>query len=573
MKASTFTSNVLSRISLEKPVITEGKFTYGYFTPDEAVTEGPVPGTQLTRENSRTQLLLSPRRNTIAIMPTSSKRTSLSSEKAVSLVKENINKLYSSEDIGNTGATTIASQDTNVLDRAYQLILRAAESREIEGNFTDIAADLGLSLPDSVDKSLLQELGVRYASAGAQFAVDRNRIESGKFGQARSFTSTTVVADKFALDIVLNTPQASPGASEALQEVRNDVAAVQSIARQENQQISSNDYITVVDPVSVKAGSAKTFDYDISALANVVYRKEHRANGITSTKLLSVIPVDSQNFTDFQVMYGTQYHYWIHTVYVMRTSAITANTGQVVTVDILLQSEPSNTISIHSSETVPPPPPADIAIRWDYYERKPVVTWSFPPNPQRDIKYFQVFKRASVNEPFELQVEYDFNDSLVKPKRYESIEPTNTKPVDTPVLSFVDANFKKESTAIYAVACVDARGLVSNYSAQIEASFDKIRNRLSTKYVSPGNAPRPYPNVFLRGDLFLDSIVTKNKRRIKAYFDPEYLKLVDRFGNDMKLFGTVDDGTSYKISVIDTDRAEDLVVDMSITDLLRTKAD
>jgi hypothetical protein len=161
----------------------------------------------------------------------------------------------------------------------------------------------------------------------------------------------------------------------------------------------------------------------------------------------------------------------------------------------------------------------------------------------------------------------------VKPKRYESIEPTNTKPVDTPVLSFVDANFKKESTAIYAVACVDARGLVSNYSAQIEASFDKIRNRLSTKHVSPGNAPRPYPNVFLRGDLFLDSIVTKNKRRIKAYFDPEYLKLVDRFGNDMKLFGTVDDGTSYKISVIDTDRAADLVIDMSITDLLRTKAD
>lgn len=572
MKTSTFTSNVLSRISLKKPQLSEGKFTYGYFTPDEAIVEAPAPGTQLTKENFQTQILLSPRYNTISIVPSSAKKTTLSSDAAVRLVRNNIDKLYSSEDIGNTGATTVATQDTNILDRAYNLILRSAESRGIDGNFTDMAAELGKSLPDSINRSLLQSLGVRYASAGAQFAIDRSRIESGKFGQAEDFTVASVIADKFVLDFITNTPTAAPGSGEAMQELRSEASSVQSVARQENQQISSNDYITVVDPVSVKAGSAKTFDYDISLLANLVYRKEHRANGQMSTKLLTVVPADSQNFIDFQVIYGTQYHYWVHAVYMMRTSAVTSNTGQVVTVDVLLQSEPSNTVSIHSAESVPPPPPADVAVRWDYQARRPVITWSFPPNPQRDIKYFQVFKRSSVNEPFELQVEYDFNDSMVKPKRYEGVETTNTMSTADPVLSYIDNGFKKEDTAIYSIACVDARGLVSNYSAQIETSFDKIRNRLLAKQISPGNAPRPYPNVFLRGDLFLDSIVTKNKRRIKAYFDPEYLRLVDRAGSDMKLFGTVDDGAVYKISIIDTDRAEDLVLDMSVSDLLRTKA-
>jgi hypothetical protein len=135
---------------------------------------------------------------------------------------------------------------------------------------------------------------------------------------------------------------------------------------------------------------------------------------------------------------------------------------------------------------------------------------------------------------------------------------------------FTDKNFKKSDTAIYAVGCVDARGLVSNYSAQIQASFDVIRNRLITKQVSPGNAPRPYPNVFLKGDLFLDAIVTTNKRRVRAYFDPEYLKLLDRSGNDMNLFGLKGD-TSYNITVVDVDRAQQSVVKMYIDDLLQTR--
>ena len=163
-------------------------------------------------------------------------------------------------------------------------------------------------------------------------------------------------------------------------------------------------------------------------------------------------------------------------------------------------------------------------------------------------------------------MEYDFNDSLALPIRYENILPGNTQKQSSPMTMYFDTDFKKDSDYIYAVACVDARGFVSNYSQQLRATFDIIRNKLVIELISPGNAPRPYPNVFLRGDIFLDSIVVKGKRRFKVYFDPEYLKLVDRTNNNMGLFHIENEGR-YNISIIDVDRAENLNIPLTIKDL------
>lgn len=569
MKVSTYTSNVLAQIVTEKPNIEQAKFEYVYFTPDESLVEGPLPGVQLTKENTKTQLLKSPRYISVMIKPPTVKATSLRRSEALKLVRDNVSKIYSSEDLGNTGATTAVCQDTNVLERSFDSIERAAELRGIEGNFTDITAQLGRSLTENVDRDYLQSLGVRYSNAGAYFAIDRERMHSGKFSFSKNFPVSAVLADKFVADIMEMNPIGVAGISEPVAGLASDVANVQMTARREIQQISSNDYITIVDPVGIRAGSARNFDYDMMHVAMLVYRKEDRVDGVTETKLIDVIPHDTQNFIDFQVRYGSQYYYWTHSVFVMRTSALTANTGQAITADILIQSQPSNVFAVTAIEDVAPPPPADVTLRWDYQQKSLVISWAFPTNPQRDIKYFQVFKRASLNDPFELLIEYDFNDTLVEVKRPESVLETNKVKMSSPVTVFIDKNFKKSDTAIYTIGCVDARGLVSNYSSQVQASFDITRNRLTTTQVSPGNAPRPYPNVFIRGDLFIDSIVLTNKRRVKAYFDPEYLKLLDRSGNDMKLFGLKDEA-SYNLTIVDVDRAQQVVLKMYIDDLLRT---
>lgn len=568
MKVATYTSNVLAQIITEKPRIELAKFEYVYFTPDESLVESPRPGVQLTKENTKTQLLKSPRYVKIAIKPPAVKPTSLRRSDALKLVRDNIGKIYSSEDLGNTGATTAICQDTNVLERSFDSIERAADIRGIEGNFTDVTAELGRSLSENIDRKYLQSLGVRYSDAGAYFAVDRERMHSGKFNFSKNFPVSTVLADKFVADIVEMNPIGVAGVSESAAGLVADVIDTQRTARREVQQISSNDYITIVDPVEIRTGSARNFDYDMTLVAMLVYRKEDKVDGSSETRLIDVVPHDTQNFIDFQVRYGSQYYYWTHSVYVMRTAALTANTGQAITADILVQSQPSNVFAVTAIEDVAPPPPADLSLRWDYQQKSLVISWAFPSNPQRDIKYFQVFKRPSLNEPFELLLEYDFNDSLVEVKRAEDVLETNRVKMSSPVTVFIDKNFKKSDTAIYAIGCVDARGLVSNYSSQVQASFDITRNRLITTQVSPGNAPRPYPNVFIRGDLFVDSIVAANKRRVKVYFDPEYLKLLDRSDNDMKLFGLKGD-TAYNLTIVDVDRAQQVVLKMYIDDLLR----
>jgi hypothetical protein len=226
---------------------------------------------------------------------------------------------------------------------------------------------------------------------------------------------------------------------------------------------------------------------------------------------------------------------------------------------------------VKTLDEVPPPPPTDLSLRWDYQKKKLVVSWTFPPNPQRDIKYFQVFRRETVDDPFELLVEYEFNDSLVRPARNETVLEANTRRLNSPVTVHIDNEFGKDSKYIYTVCSVDARGMVSNYSTQLEATFDITRNRLNTRMISVGGAPRPYPNVFLKGEMFLDTIVTANKRRVKVYFDPEYLKLLDRSGNDLSLF-SYEDQAKYKLTVVDTDRAEQITLEMSVRNLLHLRA-
>lgn len=572
MKSSTYTSNVLSQIYIPKPTVLSATFTYGFFTPDEALVESPAPKKNITPDTVSSIVKKAPRYVTLAITQPQTKKTKIPTSKAIKSVSSNIERIYSSEDIGNTGCTTVVVQDTVVLDRIYNSILRSAQARGITGNFTDITKELGYALGNAVDRKMLQELGSRYASAGAQFVSERERIGSGKFGQARETPFVAVISDKFLNDIVNSAADSfGIGPTDAIGMLDFETRQPQDDARRENQAISSNDYITVVEPISTKESSAKQFYYDTSYAAMLVYRKELLPDGSSETRLLDVVPNDTQSYIDFSVKLGSVYYYWTHAVYFVTTSAITANTGQVVTAEILMQSEASDVYRVKTVDDSPPPPPTDFALRWDYQAKRLNVSWTFPPNPTRDIKYFQVFRRASVAEPFELLVEYDFNDSLVMPTRAENLLENNVRKLSSPLTVYSDIEFKKDSRYIYTVAAVDARGMVSNYSTQLEASFDIVRNRLMTKLISPTGAPRPYPNVFLKGDLFLDAIVTTNKRRVKVYFDPEYLKLVDRTGNDLGLFKYENDA-KYKITIIDTDRGQQTSLDMSIRDLLRLRA-
>ena len=69
--------------------------------------------------------------------------------------------------------------------------------------------------------------------------------------------------------------------------------------------------------------------------------------------------------------------------------------------------------TVNCVERVPPPPPNNLRATFDFETLFPRISWQFPLNKQRDIKRFQIFKRHSLQEPFTLIAEYDFDNSLV----------------------------------------------------------------------------------------------------------------------------------------------------------------
>ena len=79
-----------------------------------------------------------------------------------------------------------------------------------------------------------------------------------------------------------------------------------------------------------------------------------------------------------------------------------------VLLQYLVSSRQSQELEILCTEEVPPPHPADFNVRWLANSEELQLHWNFPVNTQRDIKQWQVFRRTSVYEPFELQKVFDF---------------------------------------------------------------------------------------------------------------------------------------------------------------------
>ena len=148
---------------------------------------------------------------------------------------------------------------------------------------------------------------------------------------------------------------------------------------------------------------------------------------------------------------------------------------------------------------------------------------------------------------------------------------------------FRDLEFTRTSKYIYAIACVDARGFTSNYSAQFEVSFSVGENKLKTKLVSKKNAPKPYPNLYLRRDLFVDTMKDSGHSRLRIFFDPEYYDvfrttgLVDTFEWEGNILSSTKQtqslnliGNNYKLQIINVDNQKSQLVNVVVNDLSGT---
>lgn len=304
---------------------------------------------------------------------------------------------------------------------------------------------------------------------------------------------------------------------------------------------------------------------------------------------------DNTYLTDYDVVYGRSYFYKVRTVCEVKTIVSTDNISdsslnQSMIATIYVASE-GVTDSVICEENIAPPPPTGIRATFDFKTLLPRITWQFPLNKQRDIKRFQIFKRLSINSPFILIAEYDFDNSEIRTPMDELAIPENIYVMTRPRLSFIDKTHKEGEQPIYTVACVDAHGLSSNYGPQVQVSRDRYTNKVTRKIISGPNAPKPYPNLLINQDSFLDAIKLSKYKKMKLFLDPEYYQVfkyetkpgtpenTQRRADEKEMadaeaikeinldFLAINpDKYTYKLQIINVDNQQDQIVNIKLTD-------
>ena len=282
------------------------------------------------------------------------------------------------------------------------------------------------------------------------------------------------------------------------------------------------------------------------------------------------------SFIDTKIKYGAIYSYNVRTILLFEYEAVLEGENEVMIAASLLRSRPCTPAIVRCQEFSPPPHPADFNINWDYQNENVRLSWSMPVVRTRDVKRFQVFRRKSILDPYQLLVEYDFDDSVVLTPRKESPTLSRIKKFNSPKTTYVDAGFTKDSTFIYTLCSIDAHDISSNYSQQFVVSFDRYKNKLVKRLLSPSGAPKAYPNFYLNPDievgvestnLTVDAMKDSNHKEMRIYFDPEYLNLRNSDNEDVKFIAANRVGSLYKLQIINIDRQKSQVLDIKIDDL------
>ena len=357
-------------------------------------------------------------------------------------------------------------------------------------------------------------------------------------------------------------------------------------------QISADEFeltLNVVDSVATTSCSTEN-DAPLNEKSFPVgyYIEKYEIEQIDAEKfrIITHNPLISDGYTrcsilDSGVKYGSTYIYLVRVIALTRFQAFrrdeTGNTeDQVVTTIAAVASSGVNEKAT-CTENIPPNPPRNIKFKWDYDNDCLMLFWDEPHNPQRDVTRYQIFRRQSVDVPFTIVKELDFDKSTSRVVPAEVVPKSKILEAVGPRKFFRDIEFKKDSQYIYSVACQDAHGFTSNYSAQFLVSFNRVKNKVITELVSRFGAPKPYPNLYLERDLFVDTMRDSGHSRLRIFFDPEYYDVtktetISTYKRGKEYFSQRNASLNliadnYKLQIINVDDQMSKVIDIQINDL------
>lgn len=567
----------------------EVNFVYNFFTPDESINESGLVSQKFIAERTAINFKQSfidssnfnrfvPRYNKITWQPSLVHDSNLPNVS----IANNLTKIYNETSFAIEQFSSIQFQDTNYKDRSRFFISRLAEEIEEGSGPSSLSLmDLSKIVNDKTPNSILPETITQGLDGGSE-ATGQYFFDS-KNGQALQnsnvFSETSQIGFRAQVNNKILSKVINTAVNSVLSTTNQDLLATQGNAKQIQEKAIAETPSSLLDGrdfdfelrdfVSVEAIDANSFEPTSRVVGYIINKTEITSDGVIIVHNPIVIESAFVNSTvDMKIKYGSQYEYTIQSVVLIKIQAEDVQEGQVVAVSFLVSSKPSFIRTVTCKEATPPPTPADFNVEWDYDKAMPRLSWNFPITTQRDIKYFQVFKRSSIKEPFQLIKMYDFDDSVQPVSLTETPDPRLVEKLNGPKNIYHDYKYKIEQftqtpSVIYSVCAIDAHGFSSGYSMQFKVYFDRFKNKLIKEIVSNSGAPKAYPNMNLLTDTFVDSIKDSNHSKLRVVFNPEFLKAVDSKGNDLKLIKS-GEGTKYRLQLINVDLQEQQVFDIVI---------
>lgn len=516
-------------------------------------------------------------------------------------IEMNATKIKLEHELTTTAFTGVRFQDDNLDDKLYIITSGAVERRVMNHNrgverqfnttLTKIDNYISKNNVNLFDAAKLLSTG--YGTQDARFIVQSlNNLKKinvkfindseqqdklrRRFDKIRDVGLDVQINSKFVSD-VLQTIKKDPFGLFAdevgpiLEAVRHEQK--RTLAGTDVKQISTAEYDIDADPIRTRKIDITSFDTRRRVVGYIIDKSEVLNTGeVIHRDPIIVENPSATNAYDVNIAYGRKYIYSIRTITEVELTATMDDSDDVIAASILLSSKQARRRVVDTVEHVPPSPPADFNVDWDRTKHAARLTWSFPINPQRDIKKWQIFRRSSIDEAFELIHEYDFDNSII---RYESGERPSRRLVETlesPKNFYIDYEFSRTSKYIYAVVAIDAHGMTSNYSTQFEARFDQARNTIMKKLVSSSGAPKPYPNMYVtQDDVLVDVIRDSGHSQVEVYFDPEFLEVTNASNRDLHLLSTDKNGGMYRLQLINTDLQQGSILDIVLRDRRRAK--
>jgi hypothetical protein len=597
--SSTLFSKPVVAVDIPEVKIIGAAFNYNFFTPDESISENDdIVAPIGTQEQA---LRATPRYVSIDFQPgTTSLIAETPEEQAVS-IRDNIDKVMFEFDFANLEFSGLNLQDTGLDNKLSQLLSGALSIKlkdrlkspitipdipqpKLNNNFEQSSLlDVAKLLNELVDveEKIVEATSAYNDEDGFIFIGDEKKEISNVFSGIKKTSIPLQLNNKMAYDVlrtVINDPQTIY--SDELISAIGEYKDLQAEAEKSSQAVDIQSYDAIVKFIS----AVKQDDPDVS------FRHKRKIVGyvadkfeITNDGYIEKEPVvqeigNSVQIFDPRVKYGSTYMYQVRTISLISFEAVQIGNNQeeqVYTITALVSSKPSQKIMVTCVENIPPPPPADFKVSWDYSFNKPRLTWNFPVNTQRDIKKFQIFRRKNVSEPFQLMKQYDFDDSIVSIEGDETPDSVLVEFLTEPKMHYIDFDFDKDNDDyIYSLCCIDAHGLSSNYSIQLNAKFDAYKNKIVQTLVSTSGAPKSLPNLFLEQDAFIDTIKVSGFDSVKVYFEPETFEYFGRDENgyitkEEPLVSTNLNGTedgNYILQLINTDLQEQKKIKINILD-------